>query len=100
MGCSQKEFLWRRGPGRGTQPTKRFTLFPSLPKEFSLSKQAADMRARFQPILAIDKDNVGLPMLCLFLIHPAECRDNDLVARLNLASGSTVDRYGPASSWS
>jgi hypothetical protein len=58
------------------------------------------MRAGFQPVLTVDKDNVWLPVLCLFLAHPAECSDNDLIAGLNFTSGRTIDRYGPASSWS
>jgi len=53
------------------------------------------MRAGFQPVLAVDKDDMGLPMLCLFLAHPAECCDDDFVARLNFAGGGAVDRYVP-----
>jgi len=58
------------------------------------------MWARLQPIFAVDKDNVRFPILSLFLAHPGECCDNDLVAGLNLAGGSAVDCYGPASSGS
>src|SRR5260370_41488753 len=83
-----------RGRNQETDEMIPVALFQSLSKDFSFGKHATDVRARFQSVLAVDEDDVGLPVLCLFLAHPAKRCDNYLIARLNLTCGSSVDRYG------
>lgn len=57
-----------------------------MPRNLSLSRRYLDeMSSGFQPIFAIEQDNMGLPVFGLLFAHHGESGDNYLVTRLDFA---------------
>ena len=57
------------------------------------------MCERLKPVLLVDKDDLRIPVLGLFLVHRYERRDDDFVSRLYFSCGCTVERDDSASSF-